>query len=554
MIRKPFGEYSAAMPGQKAASRGRSWFLAFAAVAGGLAAWIYHPALRGGLLWDDDAHVTRPDLRSWGGLVRIWADLGATQQYYPVVHSAFWAEHRLWGDWTLPYHALNVALHVAASLLFVMALQRLWAPARGRGSGVPKGAEWLAGLIFAVHPVCVESVAWISEQKNTLSLVFYLLAGLAYLRFDRTRKPAPYWLGLGLYLAALGTKSVTATLPAALLVIQWWQKGRLSWRRDILPLAPWLALGLGAGLVTASVEQNLIGATGSGFAMPFWQRGLLAGRVIWFYLLKLAWPANLIFIYPRWDVAASATHWAGWLAAAAAVTAALWLWRERCRGLLAGWLFFVGSLFPALGFFNVYPFRYSYVADHFQYLPSLGLMALAAAGMAALWQRMVPAGRGAGWAIGTALVVTLAFLSHRQAANYRDGITLYRSILARNPNCSMAHNNLAIQLAKSPGNEAEAIAHYRQALRSDPGSAEIHYNLADSLAKVPGGAPEAIAQYEEALRLRPDYAQAHNNLALQLAKIPGRLPDAIAHYEAALRLDPGNAQAHNNLAAELANL
>ncbi|HEX3730068.1 MAG TPA: hypothetical protein VHV47_09705, partial [Opitutaceae bacterium] len=171
-------------------SRLKSWPMAV--VLSGLAAWIYSPALRGGLLWDDDAHVTRAELRSWVGLWRIWTDPRATQQYYPVVHSAFWVEHRLWGDWTLPYHALNVALHAAASLLFVLALKRLWAAGRARGRGVPTGAEWLAGVIFAAHPVGLESVAWISEQKNTLSLVFYLAAGLLYLDFDQKRKVSDY--------------------------------------------------------------------------------------------------------------------------------------------------------------------------------------------------------------------------------------------------------------------------------------------------------------------------------------------------------------------------
>ena len=251
--------------------------------------------------------------------------------------------------------------------------------------------------------MCVESVAWISEQKTALSTVFYLLAALTYLRFRENPAsrmgasgqatpgavsgPRPstfglYWLAMLFFILALWSKSVTATLPAALLVIFWWRNGRLSLKRDVLPLLPWFAVALSAGLFTAWVERRIIGATGETFDLSFVQRCWLAGRVTWFYLAKLAWPSNLIFFYPHWEVKA----WPAWASlyplAVAALMAGLWLFRRRSRGPLAGLMFYVGSLFPALGFFNVYPFVYSYVADHFQYLATFGVVALAAAGWA----------------------------------------------------------------------------------------------------------------------------------------------------------------------------
>ncbi len=173
---------------------------------------------------------------------------------------------------------------------------------------------------------------------------------------------------------------MTATLPAALLVVLWWKRGSLSWKRDVLPLLPWFAIGMAAGVLTAWVEQNYIGARGSAFDLGFLRRCLLAGRVIWFYLAKLFWPANLIFVYPRWQV--NAGVWWQYLfpLGAVALLAALWAMRRRARGPLAGALFFVGSLFPVLGFFNVYPFVFSYVADHFQYLASMGVIAAVAGG------------------------------------------------------------------------------------------------------------------------------------------------------------------------------
>ena len=329
----------------------------------------YWPALRGGLLWDDTAHVTRPELRSLRGLGRIWSELGATQQYYPLLHSAFWVEHRIWGDRVLGYHLTNLVLHVAAALLVVMIVRRLSLP-----------GAWLAGFVFALHPVFANSVAWISEQKSTLSAVFYLGSALAYLYFDRDRWRTEYFLALGLFVLALLTKTVTATLPAALLVVFWWKRGRLDWKRDVYPLLPWFALGAAAGLFTAWVERKFIGAEGPDFTLSLLERCLVAGRVIWFYFGKLVWPQDLVFIYPHWTIDPGVWWQYLFPLGALALLAMLCLVARRRRGPLAAFLFFIGTLFPVLGFLNVYPFVYSYVADHFQYLASLGLIVPLAAG------------------------------------------------------------------------------------------------------------------------------------------------------------------------------
>ncbi|HEX3731014.1 MAG TPA: hypothetical protein VHV47_14475, partial [Opitutaceae bacterium] len=253
----------------------------------------YFPALRGGLVWDDDFHLTAPALRSVAGLGRIWLEPGATAQYYPVVHTAFWLEHRLWGDAVLGYHLVNVALHAASACLVAALLLRL---------GWARRAAWLAAALFALHPVMAESVAWISEQKNALSGFFYLAAALAYLRFDRTRSPAAWVGATALFLLALGSKSVTATLPAALLVLAWWRTGRIGLRRDARPLLPWFAAAIAGGLYTPWFERHYIGAQGGAHALGAAQRLLIAGRAPWFYLGKLAWPANLSFVYPRWQL------------------------------------------------------------------------------------------------------------------------------------------------------------------------------------------------------------------------------------------------------------
>jgi len=500
---------------------------------------VYLPAIRGGFIWDDNAHVTRPDLLPVGGLWRIWFEPGATQQYYPVLHGAFWLEHRFWGGSALGYHLLNVLLHAWSACLLAVLLRRLAIP-----------GAWLAAWVFALHPVCVESVAWIAEQKNTLSTAFYLLAALVYFKW-RERSGLLYWLATGLFILALLSKSVTATLPAALLVILWWKRGALSWRQDVRPLIPWFVLGAAAGVMTAWVERTLVGAKGAAYDLGPLQRCLLAGRAVWFYLGKLLWPADLIFIYPRWELNASA--WWQYLPPAAllALLGCLWsLSRRGLRGPLASALFFAGSLAPALGFFNVYPFVYSYVADHFQYLACLGVIALAAAGWAGWRVRGGVSGAGgkgggaiAPLVVAVAVTAVLGILTWRQNMMYRNAETLYRTTLAKNPESWMAHNNLG-QLLDQSGRTGEAIAEYRESLRLKP-DARVHFNLGVALASE-GRIGEAILHYEAALKLDPTDAEAHINLALLCVRM-GRLDEAITHDEAALRIRPSAFEAHNNL-------
>jgi protein O-mannosyl-transferase len=533
---------------------------------------VYQPAWQGGLIWDDAAHVTRPELRSWQGLYSIWFNLGATQQYYPLLHSAFWVEHKLWGDATLGYHLVNILLHAVAALMVALILRRLAIP-----------GAYLAAAIFALHPVHVESVAWITELKNTLSAVFYLGAMLVYLRFDQQRKVWVYFGALGLFVLGLLSKTVTATLPAALLVIFWWQRGRLSWKRDMLPLMPFFVLGAAAGVFTAWVENTLVGANGAEFNLTVIDRCLIAGRAICFYLGKLLWPVDLLFIYPRWNVS-QAVWWQYLfsLAAFAALTA-LWGLRRRWRAPLAGLLFFVGTLFPVLGFFNVFPFIYSFVADHFQYLASLGIISLVSAGTALLLDRWRLWGRPAGHALCLMLLVTLAVLTFRQSRMYTDIETLYQTTIDGNPTCWMAHNNLGSILARR-GQYDEAIAHYQQALELNSNDTQAHNNLGLILVRR-GQFDEAIAHYRKALNIEPgnpkfqrnigvaliargqpteaaihlrkalegtpNDARLHGYLGLTLAA-SGQPGEGIAHYRKALKINPDSSQIQNNLAWLLA--
>lgn len=534
----------------------------------------YWPSLNGGLVWDDNGHVTKPALQSLHGLWRIWFDLGATQQYYPLLHTAFWIEHQFWGDSVLGYHLVNVGLHVLSACLVVAIVRRL---------GLP--GAWFAGFVFALHPVCVESVAWISEQKNTLSAVFYLAAAFVYLRFDQTRQRHHYLIATALFVLALLSKTVTATLPAVLLVVLWWKKsGKLDWKRDFAPLLPWFALGAGAGLFTAWVETTFIGAQGGDFVLSLAQRFLLAAHAICFYAGKLIWPANLIFAYPHWTI--NPHDWRQYTFPAAVLSVAIgfWLLARRTRGPLAGFLIFAGTLFPILGFQNVYPFRFSYVADHFQYLASLGILVPVACALIIATHRV-----RAGVAVPVLVLLVLGWLTWRQSATYVDAETLYRATLAGNPDSWMAHNQLGNVLVRSdriqeaiaeydaaerlrpdiaephlsrgvaliradPARISEVIGEFETAVRIEPKWAEAHVDLGNALTYVAGRLPGAIVEFKAALRLNPNLAEAHNGLGNALAHTPGRSEEAIAQYEEALRIDPDYLEAHINLGDTLVRI
>ena len=498
----------------------------------------YLPALRGTFLWDDAGHVTNPALQSWSGLFRIWFEPGATQQYYPLLHSAFWLEHRIWGDAPLGYHLINVLWHAASACLFVTLLRRLAVP-----------GALLAGFVFVLHPVAVESVAWVSEQKNTLSLVFYLAAALAWLRFETDRRPRRYAVATLWFVAALLTKSVTATLPAALLVIAWWRRGRLSWRADVRPLLPWFVLGVAAGLFTAWFERVGIGAQGADFGLDAVERVLLAGRVVWFYLGKLVWPVGLAFFYPRWTIDASV----GWqllfpLAALAAIALAV-AWSRRHRGPLAALLLFGGTLFPVLGFVNVYPFVFSYVADHFQYHASLAMIALFAASVKLGYARL-PWPRWSGPPLAAAVLLVLAGLTWRQSGTYRNGFALYEATLARNPASWVAHLNLGIALDDA-GRTAEALPHLQRANELKPDFPETLNSFGNVLNRL-GRAAEARPLLERAIQLQPRFANAHNTLGVTFMALRDAAAGEAA-FRRALEIEPGLTVARVNLGWALAN-
>jgi protein O-mannosyl-transferase len=503
-------------------------------------------ALGGGFIWDDDAHVTRSALRSLQGIWDIWFKLGATQQYYPIVHSAFWLEQAFWGDNAFFYHLINIILHTVVSIILVKILLELKLP-----------GAWIAGFIFALHPVHVESVAWITEQKNTISALFYLLAALFYIKYDDKNDHNSYIIATVFFVLALLSKTVTATLPAALLVLFWWKRGSLSLKKDVYPLIPWFILGIFGGIFTAWVEKVYIGAQGSDYQSavqltPF-TRFLLSGHSIIFYLSKLLWPINLIFIYPHWKISVSDIFDYTYIFLVIIILIILIGYVSNfgrsksttlTRAPLAGFLFFCGTLFPVLGFANVYPFMFSYVADHFQYLASLGIIIPIASFLTINLKRLSIDNQELGSTIAGVFLALLGFLSWNQCAIYKDAETLYRVTIDRNPLCWMAHNNLgAILLGQ--GKVSEATAQFEQALVIRPDYPDARSNMCSVMIRA-GKMQEALINGQEAVRLRPTSPENLNNLGITLFSL-GRVNEAINAYQQALKLRPNFVEVLNNL-------
>jgi tetratricopeptide (TPR) repeat protein len=542
----------------------RDWYWAVLLIAFVLIA--YTPVFRAGFIWDDESHLTQnPCIVGPLGLKEIWTSTRAV--YYPLVLTTFWALHKFVGLLPLPYHMLTVLMHAGSAVLVWRVLRQL---------GV-RGA-WLGAALWALHPVMVQSVAWVTELKNTQSCLFYLLSIFCFLNWEeqtRFSRVAPikgalmFGLSLACFVLATLSKPSVVMLPVVLALCIWWRRRRIRWH-DAVSLVPFLVISALASAWTIWEQTFHASAVGPEWAQAWPERLIIAGRAIWFYLAKLFWPHPLIFIYPRWEIHSS--QWIAYLPLVAASVGVILLWLLPGKGGRAVFFaaaYYVVSLFPVLGFFSVYFFRYSFVSDHFQYLASMGPLALAGAAMTegcnrlALSRRaqeLLPARRqctvatATGWqsfplaAISGALLLILCVLTWQQTAVYHDLRSLYTDTLAKNPGCWMAHYNLGIVL-RDHGETDQAITHYRQAIALRPAYAEAHYNLGHLLADK-GEFNDAIVQYEATLAINPADAEAHNNLGATLFK-GDRVDDAIAHYRQALAIQPDYAEASCNLATAL---
>ena len=515
------------------------WLRALALVAAVIL--VYTPVWHAGFIWDDDDHVTaNPCIVGPLGLLQIWTTSDAN--FFPLTLTTFWFEHALWGLEPLPFHLLTVALHAAGAVVLWRVLLALKIP-----------GAWLGSALWALHPVEVESVAWISETKNTQSGLFFLLSILCFIRWlratdakPRSRRDWDYALCLIFAALSMASKSSTAMLPAVLCLCAWWLEGRWQWR-NLLRVAPVVLMSIAGSALSVWTQGQELAA----MADPQWDRSWPerfagAGDAVWFYLGKLVWPYPLSLIYPRWQIDPNApTAYLGLIAALAAGSI---LWIERNtdrRPWFFAYAYFLVALLPGLGLFDNSIFRYSLVFDHFQYLASIGPLALVGAGLVRWVPRAFPGHSAWQGALAAGVVLIIAVISWDRVWAYRDPETLWNDILAKNPGCWAAQNNLA-NLLFQDGRYDQALVHVKRSLEINPSNAEAECNFGNCLYQK-GSTAEAVTHYQRALALEPNSVDAANNLGCALLKL-GRVPEAIEQFQRALQINPNFERAQANLA------
>jgi Tfp pilus assembly protein PilF len=511
----------------------------------------YFPAYRGGFYADDEGLLVRNErLHTPGGLGEMWSDLHGTDGlYYPLTFSTYWVEYQLWGLNPLGYHIDNILLHAINAILLWVVFRRFRLP-----------GAWFAAAVFALHPVHVESVAWVTERRNTLSTLFYLLSLLAYLNFrpltgarskteGRAVESRRAWLmyaaSLLFFLAALLSKTFTLTLPAAILLLVWWKRGRLLWG-DVRPLLPFFALGLAVSLLTVGLEKSLVQAGGPGWgSYSILDRTLIAARAVWFYLGTVLFPVGLSFHYPQWVIDARVWWQHLYVAAGIALIVVLFALRRRIgRGPVTALLFFVGTLVPVLGFINYFYMMYAFVADRFLYLPSLSIIALVAAGCTIGVKRLGPGVTRAAPAICVIVLAVLGAAVWQRSEAYKTPETLYRDVLVKYPDSWLGHHSLGCVLGAT-SRPQEAVPHFETAIRLNPNFPAIRGYLGVVYSQL-GRFDDAIPMYTEALKQNPNDEVIRTNLGFTYVNL-GEFEKGIKEYEKALQINPEYAPALKNL-------
>ena len=514
------------------------WLPALLLIAATLAA--YWPVLNAGFIWDDTTFLlANPLIKNSGGLYDLWFAT-RTPDYFPMTSTSLWLEWRLWGANATGYHLTNLALHALSAVLCWRVLERLKIP-----------GAWLAAAIFAVHPVNVESVAWITERKNTLAMFFYVWTLLLFLWFEDTGLRRWYGLSAVAFVLALLSKTAVVPLPFVLLGVAWWRRGRIE-RRDVWRSSLFFAMAAVLGLITVwfqyhkAIREEIVRDDN------FWSRLAIAGKAVWFYLYKAVIPLDLVYVYPRWPT--GETSGRAFIPALLVVLALLagWYFRRRVwvRALLAGFGYFVLLLLPVLGFLNIYFMKYSLVADHYQYFSIIGPIALVATAITLALRKVGNSMAFLRPVVCGTVLLALGVLTWRQCGTYADNKTIWRATIAGNPDCVIAHNNLGTEFLAA-GEYAEALRQFQDVLKLQPGHANAHYNMGLVLS-AQGRLEEAMSHFGEALRLKPDFAAVHYDWGVVLHQ-SGRIAEAIEQYQQAVKLTPDDARAHFNLGMALAS-
>ncbi len=556
------------------------WLRIFAGAAGLvlLVLLAYWPLLHAGFIWDDDTWlVHNPLVQHWWGLRYIWLYPRDSIQYYPLVFTAFLLEYKLWGLNHLGYHLVNILLQAANAVLLWQVLKRL---------GL--STAWLIAATFAVHPVQVETVGWVVEQKNLLSALFYFAAVLAWMRFARiapgdnpvvdsrprttpphyhavlTRDAGWYLLATLFYLLALSAKTDACTLPAVLLLLLWWKRGGFSWP-VVGAVAAWLVIGGLAAAETVAIEHGQVGAHGFRFQWPLAERLFIAGKDLWFYPWKLLWPHPLLEIYPRWSLSHIATWQWTFPATAFLLPVVLLLLRRRIgRGPFTAVAFYGITIAPVLGFISFFTMVYTFVADHYQYVACIGLIALATEGLWFLACRFWLENRGGNQkpgtenrklivtvVVGSALPLILAWRTNVQSRIYSPPIHVWTHVLEYYPNCPAALEHVGAYECNHGDVTTGTPLLLRSFKLSQGNIAVIDSNVGDVYCNLLHQYAAATGYYRRALEVNPRYPYAIRQLVQCYARL-GRWPQALAELREGLKLFPRSASLHLALANALA--
>jgi tetratricopeptide (TPR) repeat protein len=504
---------------------------------------IYQPVWHAGYVWDDTMDLTEnPSIIGPLGLKEIWTTSAA--QFYPLTLTTFWLEHALWGLDPVPYHIVNVLFHGVCAIVLWRVLNILRVP-----------GAWMGAALWALHPVEVESVAWISELKNTESGLFFLLSVLFFVKNLKSEGPGEkrrrtFHYGLAILFAglAMASKSSTVILPIILVLCGWWVEGRCR-RQTLAKVIPILLMAVGSAALAVKTVALQGVAADTQWAQTVAEKLITAGNAIWFYLGKLAWPHPLLAIYPRWEITAGNTL--SYLPALAAVLLLVvlgWKRNSGTRPYFFAYAYFLAALLPVLGFINHFILRYSFVFDHFQYLASMGPLALLGAGLVRLRSHIRPEKEWLRVVVYLVPLLALGLLSWQRAEVYESGETLWADTVAQNPNAWVAQYNLGVAFYDKGRNE-DAIVQFQKALELHPDYDDAHYSFGNALLQK-GDLDGALAQYRRAVAINPNYVRAQNNIGYVLLQ-KGQLDEAIAQYRKAVAVNPGYALSHNDLASAL---
>ena len=554
------------------ANRWRDFLIRFAVIVlAGL--WIYSPTYHGDWLWDDDQLLTQnltvqhrvsPDPNvppdSLRSLAKLWFNPDGAD-YFPLSYTALWAQWPFFGLRSTGYHVTTILLHITGALLLWALLAQMRLP-----------GAWVSALLFAVHPVCVESVAWVSETKNTLSLPLFLLSCIFWVKQDdepdANHRFRLYLASIGFFLLSMFAKTSVVAMPVVTLLYAWWKRGRVT-KQDLILAAPMFAISIALGLITISYQwSRAIGQekiiVGDLFSVTgFFSRAAISGMGIFHYLASIVWPVNLLPIYPRWDVDPpkiwQLLPWpvifaAGW-----------WIWQNRATwgrhvGFALG--FFLLMVAPVLGFVTISYMRITWVADHFIYLPMVSILALIGATATLLFRKAQEDSKPTFLAGGALLLAALTFLSFRDAINWMDEDHMWEHTLKHNFDAWQAHNRLGAKKF-SRGDVDGAHFHFQNSTRLRPDLGETHNNLGTTLsaraqmlaqrgdqAAAKREMDAAIEQFAEACRVTPHVPAIHVNLANALAAA-GRFGEAGDKYKELIEKEPGNPALINNYGVAL---